>query len=197
MQLKFWIKHEQLFLQRGTNFTKMKHFLRLFFDEENLLRCLARISSDETLKYGIRFPALLQRSSNFTKLIILHHQDKVYHCGILNYIRNIYWIVKGGKMVRSLLRKCFICNLIQKKVAISEDTLALPTFRIQFSYCFENVGLDFAGPLLYKDVVHNKMQKCYILFFTCSVSKAIHLELTKRSILDFAAVLDPSLVLSL
>ena len=58
--LKFWIKHEQLFLQRGTNFTKMKYPLRLFFDEENLLRCHTRISSDETLKYGIRFPALLQ-----------------------------------------------------------------------------------------------------------------------------------------
>ena len=38
----------------------MKHSLRLFFEEENLLRCLTRISSDETLKYGIRFPALLQ-----------------------------------------------------------------------------------------------------------------------------------------
>ena len=60
----------------------MKHSLRLFFDEENLLRCRTRISSDKTLKYGIRFPALLQRSSNFTKLIILHHHDKVYHCGV-------------------------------------------------------------------------------------------------------------------
>ena len=28
--LKFWIKHEQLFLQRGTNFAKMKHFLLIF-----------------------------------------------------------------------------------------------------------------------------------------------------------------------
>ena len=176
----------------------MKHSLRSFSNEENLLRCRTRISSDETLKYGIRFRALLQRSSNFTKLIFLHHHDKVYHCGILNHIRNFYWVVKGRKTVRSLLwRKCFFCNLIQKKVAISKDTLALPSFRIQFSYCFENVGLDFAGTLFYKGEVHNKIQKCYILFFTCSVSRAIHLELTKRSILDVAAVLDPPLVLSL
>ena len=60
----------------------MKHSLRLFFDEENLLRCRTRISSDKTLKYGIRFPALLQRSSNFT---ILHHHDKVYYCGVEAY----------------------------------------------------------------------------------------------------------------
>ena len=77
-----------------------------------------------------------------------------------------------------MLRKCFICNIIQKKTAIPEDTPVLPPFRIQFSYCFKNVGLDYAGPLFYEDVVQNKMQKCYILLFTCSVSRAIHLELT-------------------
>ena len=118
--IKLWIKHEQLFLRRETNFTKMKHFLRLSFDEENLLRCCTRISSDETLNYGVRFPILLQRPSNFTKLIILHHHDKVYHCRVdatSNYIRNFYWIVKGRKTVKLILRKRFICNFIQKKVA--------------------------------------------------------------------------------
>ena len=30
----------------------------------------------------------------------------------------------------------------------------------------------------YKNVVQNMMQKCYIVLFTCSVSRAIHLELT-------------------
>ena len=77
-----------------------------------------------------------------------------------------------------ILRKCFICNVIQKKAAISEDTPTLPPFRIKFSYCFENVGLDYAGPLFYKDVVQDKMQKCYISLFTCSVGRVIHLELT-------------------
>ena len=82
--------------------------------------------------------------------------------------------------VKLTLRKCLICSVIQKKAAIPEDRPTLPTFRIQFSYCFEDVGLDYAGPLFYKDVVQNKMQKCYILLFTCSVSRAIHLELTNN-----------------
>ena len=47
----------------------MKYSRRLFFDEENLLRCRARISSEETLNYGMRFSILLQRPSNVTKLI--------------------------------------------------------------------------------------------------------------------------------
>ena len=89
--IKLWIKHEQLLLRTETNFTKVKHSLRLFFAVENLLRCRTRISSNETLNYGMQFFILLQRSSNFTKLITLHHHDKVYHCGIeatLNHIRN-------------------------------------------------------------------------------------------------------------
>ena len=48
----------------------MKHSLCLCFDEENLLTCHTRISNDGTLNYDIRFPILLQRSSNFTMLII-------------------------------------------------------------------------------------------------------------------------------
>ena len=71
----------------------MKHSLRLFFNEENSLTCRTRISSDKTLNYGMRYPILLQIWSNFTKLIILHHHDKVYHCGVeatLNHIRNFY-----------------------------------------------------------------------------------------------------------
>ena len=85
--IKLWIKHEQLFLQEETNFIKIKHSLRLFFDEENLLRCCIRISSDETLNYAMRFPILLQRSSNFTNLIILHHHNKVYDCGVEAMLR--------------------------------------------------------------------------------------------------------------
>ena len=65
-------------------------------------------------------------------------------------------------------------------MAISEDTPTLPPFTIQFSYFFENVGLDYSGPLFYRNVVENMMQKCYILLFTCSVSRAIHLELTNN-----------------
>ena len=132
------------------------------------MRCRTGVSSEETLKYDIRFSALLQRLSNFTNLIILHHHDKVYNCGVeatLNHIRNFYWIVKGRTTMRLMFPKCFICNVIQKTVAIPEDTPALPPFRIQFSYCFKNVGLDYAGPLFYKDEVQNKMQKCYIIVY--------------------------------
>ena len=146
-----------------------------------MLRCTTRISRDENLTFDMRYPILLRNSSYFTKLIILHFHQEIYHCGVestLNRIRNFYWIIKGRQTVKIILRNCVICKIIQKKPPLKEETPALPLFRVKLNYCFENVGLDYAGPMYYKDLSENKMQKCYILLFTCSVSRCIHLELT-------------------
>lgn len=77
-----------------------------------------------------------------------------------------------------ILQKYFICNVIQKKVAFSENTPTLLPFTIQFSCCFENNKLHYAGPLSFKVIVQNKMQKSYILMFNFRVSRTIHLDLT-------------------
>ncbi|GBN01752.1 hypothetical protein AVEN_106874-1 [Araneus ventricosus] len=47
----------------------------------------------------------------------------------------------------------------------------LPANRIQASYPFENVGIDFAGPIYTKNT-----DKAYIALFACAVTRAIHLE---------------------
>ena len=75
----------------------------------------------------------------------------------LNHIRTFYWIAKGRKTVKSILKTFFIFNVIQKKAAIPEDTPTLPPFRIQFSYCFENVDQGYTGSLFYKVIVQNKI----------------------------------------
>ena len=77
-----------------------------------------------------------------------------------------------------ILQKYFICKKKQKKVAFSENTPTLLPFTIQFSYCFENNKLHYAGPLSFKVIVQNKMQKSYILVFNSRVSRTIHLDLT-------------------
>lgn len=77
-----------------------------------------------------------------------------------------------------ILQKYFICNVIQKKVAFSENKPTLLPFTIQFTYCFENNKLHYAGPLSFKVIVQNKMQKSYILVFNSRVSRTIHLDLT-------------------
>ena len=46
-------------------------------------------------------------------------------------------------------------------------------------YPFENVGVDFAGPLYIRDIYYKwkEMHKCYILLFTCATTGCVHLDL--------------------
>ena len=48
---------------------------------------------------------------------------------------------------------------------------------------FQTVGLDYAGPILYKEKTKN-LKKAYILLITCSLSRAVHLELVQSQKLE-------------
>ena len=159
---------------------KIKNSLNLFYDEKNVLRVKTRISGIENFSYDKKFPVLLKSDSYFTKLVILNLHNDVCHSGVdttLNRIRSCFWIIKGRQTVKKVLRKCFICKYVQGKVIVPPQTPDLPKFRIQCNHSFENVRVDFAGPLYCKSDIGD-MRKCYILLFTCSVTRATHLELT-------------------
>lgn len=101
------------------------------------------------------------------------------HSGVnttLNLIRTKFWIIRDRQIVKKLLKKCIICKIVQGKTLKPPDCPSLPKFRLECNHAFENVGLDYAGPLFIKNPNYNK-EKCYILLFTCAVTRAIHLEL--------------------
>lgn len=50
------------------------------------------------------------------------------------------------------------CNYIQKHPLNPTEVTALPSFRVSCEHAFENVGVDFVGPLSYK-VSNNEMKK--------------------------------------
>ena len=90
----------------------------------------------------------------------------------LAHIRREFWIVKGRKSVKEVLRKCVTYTRYQGQGG-SPD---LPHFRVDhLAHAFQFTGLDFAGPLFVKDGLGNN--KLYILLPTCALSCAIHLEL--------------------
>ena len=67
-----------------------------------------------------------------------------------------------------------------RKTSGSTETPALPSYRVNCNHAFENTGLDFAGPLYCKDdySLSGEMYKCYVLLFTCCVTRVVHLGLT-------------------
>ena len=158
----------------------MLESLGVFTDEKGVLRCKGRIQNS-SLSYATKFPVLLPRTHHFTRLVIQRCHESVKHNGLretLTELRANYWIVRGRQLVKSFITRCFICKRSAGKPYQSQPTPPLPDFRVANDPAFFNIGVDFAGPLYVRDIYQkSKMHKCYIALFTCTSSRAIHLEL--------------------
>ena len=179
--LNFWIKAKQEVLQTQSDFGKLKVSLKLFVDTLGLLRLKGRFEN-AALDYDEKHPLILRSLENsfFTKLIILDSHERVLHHGIettLSDIRSNFWIVKGRKAVKSVLRKCVTCRRYQGSPLLPLETPDLPDYRLNILYAFQCTGLNYAGPLFIKNNTDTTL-KVYILLFACVSSRALHLELT-------------------
>ena len=96
----------------------------------------------------------------------------------LNYICSKYLIVKGRQTIKQLLKRCFICENVQGRSLLGPESPSLPEFRVKCNHSFEFVGVNFAGLSCYKS--RYKVYKAYILLFTCGVTQAANIILTKN-----------------
>ena len=87
--------------------------------------------------------------------------------------------IKGRSTVKSIIRKCVTCRLIQARCIQPPPTPLLPEHRVSCDFPFQYVGVDYAGPLYVRDNYSKSAElfKAYILVFTCATTRCTHLEL--------------------
>ncbi|XP_066028549.1 uncharacterized protein [Pocillopora verrucosa] len=91
-------------------------------------------------------------------------------------IREQYWIPTLRQLVKSVRSACWGCKrFIASPLTVPPPGL-LPTDRTDRGTAFEVIGTDFAGPVKYKQRKKGE-EKAYLVIFTCSLSRAVHLEL--------------------
>ena len=178
VSLNMVIKAEQTIMNSQSGFSKLKNSLKLFEDADGLLRLRGRFSNS-TLDYNVKYPILLRgKESRFTQLVIRDAHEQVLHHGVestLGYVRSKFWITRGRRTIKDVVRKCVICKRHQGKTMVSPPSPDLPNFRVDVNFSFYSVGIDFAGPLYIKK---DSVSKVYVLLFSCASSRALHLELT-------------------
>ena len=177
-----WIKHAQASLTSERNQEQMFRNLRVFKDEAGVFRCGGRMNKS-SMPYESKFPILLPRDHQLTKLIIIDAHQKVYHNGVretLTEIRANYWITKGRQQVKRVINCCVVCKKIQGLNYTTPQSAPLPDFRVSEEHAFTNVGVDHAGPLFVKNIYDHQgeMYKCHLALFTCCTTRALHLEIT-------------------
>ena len=151
--------------------------LRLYLDDDNLIRCGGRIHN-APLDQFIKFPYLLPRKHPLTDMIIADTHKKLHHGGTavtVTAIRQVYWVPTIRQRVRSILRRCVKCAKAMGKPYKTPDPPPLPRTRVGSARPFAVTGVDFTGTLYTKEPLRE--HKAYICLFTCASTRAIHLEI--------------------
>jgi len=146
-------------------------------DSSGLLRCQGRIKNAQ-LPTSSKQLILLPSSHPLVTLLVQQVHNNIKHsgtAGTLSTVREKYWILKGRQVVKKVLRLYVVCNKLEGVPYSSVAPPDLPADRTSEDPLFSHTGVDFTGPLYVK--CDGKSNKAYVCLFTCSSTRAVHLEL--------------------
>ncbi|XGW22581.1 hypothetical protein V3C99_005081 [Haemonchus contortus] len=142
-------------------------------DPNGLIRCPVRVGLYSTA------PVLLLPSHRLTEIIIWHHHLQQLHAGVystVSTLRKNYFIPSIRSLVTKTLRACVVCRRANGYAYRYPEMPTLPKQRTSRSRPFQNVGIDYLGPLSYRSV-YSAINKVWICLITCMATRAVHLEL--------------------
>ncbi|GFT70383.1 uncharacterized protein K02A2.6 [Trichonephila clavipes] len=125
--------------------------LLIFEDEEAILRLKSRLINEEESKNFIS-PIILPSKHLAVRRFIAQEHLVNKHAGtltLLTILRERFWIVKGKRTVRSVIKECLTCKR-QKIKHLEVPFPPLPKDRTEVAAVFQVSGVDLAGPLLTK-----------------------------------------------
>ena len=93
----------------------------------------------------------------------------------MSAVREKYWIPRLRQLTKKVRSHCNGCKRFQTTAFAKPQTGNLPKDRIESSRPFQVIGVDYAGPFVYKKR-GGKEGKAYLLLVGCSLTRAVHLE---------------------
>ena len=79
---------------------------------------------------------------------------RVLHMGVastLAELRSRFWVPNGRQGVKKVIHSCYYCKRYSAQPFKQPLTAPIPKFRATPGYSFQAIGVDFVGPLHYKD----------------------------------------------
>ncbi len=75
-------------------------------------------------------------------------------------LRSRYWVTRGRQRVRAVLKKCYLCKLIEGLAYPAPISAELPEFRVEGSgRAFKYTAVDFCGPVYVKNMYDKKVER--------------------------------------
>ena len=154
--------------------------LDLFIDQSGLIRSKGRMKNS-TLNYDTQCPVLLPPKSHLTWLIVQHLHRSNHHCGVnttLVLLRESFWLPKARQVIKKIISKCVLCQIVTKDRMGLPPPPPLPPERVRYNRPFRCVGVDYTGAINVIDHESGTEEKVFVCLFTCTTSRAVHFELT-------------------
>ena len=175
------IEDSQRGLVNDKNFPNLIKQLDLFQDENNLWRCGGRLENSE-LTYDQKHPLLIDRNHPIAKMLIQESHVNVMHNKsnqTLTDLRKRYWITKPRNLIKTVIKECITCRKHEGKSYTYPNKSSLPKERVTANYAYENMGIDYLGPVYVKDIYakSNETHKAWIALTTCTTTRAVYLDL--------------------
>ena len=166
-----WIKRVHQNAKGTHTYKNDELMLNLQKNTEGVLECRRRVQ-------GL-YPLYLPAESLFTERLVMHYHKSMVHGGVIQTmteVRENYWIPRLRQPVKRLRFNCRGCKKFQTIAFKSAPPGYLPKDRTEGSHPFDVIGVHYAGPTAYKEN-QRSAGKAYILLFTCSHTRAVHIEL--------------------
>jgi len=171
LQRKLLVKQQQRKFGTTETFKNCRDRLNLELNSEGLMVCSGRIQGD--------YPIFIPKESVLSEKLIEEAHKKTIHVGVtltMTKLRSDYWIPSLRQLVKRYMKTCYGCKRfhithypvpVQGPLPVDRTTQELP---------FKIIGTVFAGPFTCK-TKSKKEVKVYLLLFTCSLTRAVHLEI--------------------
>ena len=127
------------------------------------------------------YPVYLPDTHPFTTQVVRQAHISTLHGGIgftMAKVRECFWVPRLRRLTKRIRGSCHRCRRFQAKAYQEPPPGNLPTTRTQGTTPFQVLGVDFAGPIMYAPQ-SKKESKAYLVMYSCSLTRAVHLDLVK------------------
>ena len=170
-QIEWWVKREQSNYEDSAQMQEDKLRLNLKRNERELYECRGRIQGE--------YPIYIPTDSVLAAKLVMHEHKRTLHGGVgmtMSAVREKYWIPRLRQLTKRIRNGCNGCKRFQATAFAKPPTGNLPRDRTEGTRPFQVVGVDDAGPFMYKKRGQQE-GKAYLLLIGCSLTRAVHLEI--------------------
>ena len=170
-QKEFNVKREQEKVASTDRFEDDKMRINLENNVEGVYICKGRLQGF--------YPIYLPQDSVLSKKVIFAEHKRLLHEGVamtMSHIRSLFWISHLRRLSKSVIKICYGCKKFKSLLYHSPKPRSLPTDRTEEYFLFEVIGTNYAGSIYFKTKKKSELKTC-ILLFSCSVTRAVHIEL--------------------